>query len=297
MYEKYKNLIDIHIHSAPDIIPRKLNDLELSRRMKGTPIVGAVLKSHYFCTCDRAALVNEVYPDRHLFGGLVLNQSCGGLNSTAVDMAAKTGAKIIWFPTCDAMHEKEIVENEEIEFSKKPAWAKIRLALQKEHDIPYLGILEEDGTISSSAIDVLKSIKANNLVLATGHISQKETMLLVKEASTMGIKKIVITHVTFPSTFFSIEEQLELVSYGAKLEHCYTTYATGKTSINTIAEQIKAVGPENVILSTDLGQPPRVYPDEGLIEFANDICDIGFTVDDVEVMMSENPQNLLGLVL
>ena len=51
---------DTHIHSAPDVLPRKFNDLELAQRFKARRMAGFVLKSHYICTADRATLVRRV---------------------------------------------------------------------------------------------------------------------------------------------------------------------------------------------------------------------------------------------
>ena len=53
---------DTHVHSAPDVLPRKFDDLELAERFKQRKMGGFVLKSHYICTADRATLVRKVCP-------------------------------------------------------------------------------------------------------------------------------------------------------------------------------------------------------------------------------------------
>ena len=58
---------DTHIHSAPDVLPRKFNDLELAQRFKARRMAGFVLKSHYICTADRATLVNATVPEVQAF--------------------------------------------------------------------------------------------------------------------------------------------------------------------------------------------------------------------------------------
>ena len=73
------------------------------------------------------------------------------------------------------------------------------------------------------------------------------------------MKKMVVTHVDFPSTFYDIEQQRELVAMGAQMEHCFTTYGTGKVDFGVTLEQIRAVGADRVICSTDLGQRANVY--------------------------------------
>src|ERR1044071_760092 len=78
---------DTHIHSAPDVLPRKFNDIELAQRFKARRMAGFVLKSHYICTADRATLVNQIVPEIQAFGAIALNNSVGGLNPLALDIA------------------------------------------------------------------------------------------------------------------------------------------------------------------------------------------------------------------
>lgn len=102
-----------------------------------------------------------------------------------------------------------------------------------------------------------------NLILATGHLGKAETFALVKAAVDLKVKKIVVTHPNFPSIDFTKEEQKELAQQGAFMEHCFTTPHSNKTTWEAVYEQIRFVGPQNCILSTDLGQPNGPYPDEG----------------------------------
>ena len=105
----YKELIkgayDLHVHSAPDVLPRKMDDIEMAGRIRESGMAGYAIKSHYFCTSERAELINKLYPDCDAVGTITLNSSTGGINPTAVEMAARSGAKLVWFPTCDSAHE------------------------------------------------------------------------------------------------------------------------------------------------------------------------------------------------
>ena len=100
-----QGIIDMHIHAAPDVRARKLDDLELMEASVQRGVRAIVLKSHNFPTADRAYLVNRVaaekYPDAKFtaFGGLCLNHPAGGLNPDAVETSLKLGAKVIWLPT------------------------------------------------------------------------------------------------------------------------------------------------------------------------------------------------------
>ena len=50
-----KGAYDMHIHTAPDVTPRKCDDLELARRLQAAGMAGCAIKSHYMDTSGRAA--------------------------------------------------------------------------------------------------------------------------------------------------------------------------------------------------------------------------------------------------
>ena len=115
MDTKQKNIldgvIDLHVHTAPDVIHRTYNDLELTDAAVRAGARAIVIKGHHCGTVSRAALCNAynrtVHGDNsfYMYGGLVLNREAGGLNEQAVQTALRMGAKIIWLPTVDAENE------------------------------------------------------------------------------------------------------------------------------------------------------------------------------------------------
>jgi hypothetical protein len=157
---------------------------------------------------------------------------------------------------------------------------------------PTICILKDD-KLKDEVFSVLDIIARFNMILATSHISKAEAFALVKAAKGRKVGRIIITHVDFPSTFYSIEEQKGLVKQGAFVEHCYTTPATGKVAWDVVIDQIRAIGPERVVLTTDLGQTTGVFPDEGLALFAEKLLGNGFSEGAVRKMMVENPASLV----
>ncbi|MEG0542503.1 MAG: DUF6282 family protein, partial [Angelakisella sp.] len=213
---QYKELIrggyDLHVHSAPDVLPRKMDDLEMAQRIIDSGMAGYVIKSHYFCTSERAQLINKLYPGCNAIGSITLNSSVGGINPTAVEMAGRSGAKLVWFPTCDSEHELAHVFDGNPN-KKLPYWAQIILEMKKDGiSAPTINLLE-NGKLIAPVYDVLDILAKYNMVLATSHVSHEETFALVKEASARGVERIIVTHADFPTTFYTIEEQRELVSY------------------------------------------------------------------------------------
>ncbi|AOT70653.1 DUF6282 family protein [Geosporobacter ferrireducens] len=283
---------DLHVHSAPDVLPRKMDDLEMAQRIIKAGMKGYAAKSHYFCTAERAALVNQLYPECHVVGTITLNNSVGGINPSAVEMAGRAGAKIVWFPTCDGAYEQKHVFSGDAN-KKLPYWAQIVIQMKEEGIItPTLSVLE-NGKLTDNTIQVLEIIAKHKMILATAHLSHGETLALVKEAKKRNVERIIVTHVDFPTTFYTIEEQKELVALGAYMEHVYTTWATGKVDFETTLEQIKAIGADHVVLGTDLGQPAGLYPDEGLLLFAQKLVDAGIKEAEVEKMTVHNNTTLL----
>src|ERR671935_2525093 len=284
---------DTHIHSAPDVLPRKFNDLELAERFRARRMAGFVLKSHYICTADRATLVNAIYPDIQAFGAIALNNSVGGLNPLALDIAGRLGTKVCWLPSVDNANELEAVAGQRDE-SKLPYWMSIAREMRA------LGIagsflnVTEDGKVTQATRQCLEIIAKHDMVLATSHIRPSEMLPVVKTAKEVGVQRIVITHPEFPTTLLSIEQQQELARLGAYFERCFTTPNTGKISWEQVYANIREVGPESTILATDLGQTTAPYPDEGLATFIKNLLDNGFSERDVQRMVKDNPAQLLG---
>ncbi len=55
--ELLRGAYDTHIHVAPDVVPRIVDDVSLARRFAELGMDGFVLKSHYTSTAERAAVV------------------------------------------------------------------------------------------------------------------------------------------------------------------------------------------------------------------------------------------------
>ena len=286
-----RDAYDLHIHSAPDVLPRKMDDVEMAQRIIAAGMKGYAIKSHYFCTSERAETIRKIYPRCNALGTITLNSSVGGINPMAVEMAGRSGARIVWFPTVDSEHELAHLANSPSQ--KLPYWAQIKEQMKAEGILSPTICILKNGTLMEHVFSVLDIIARFNMVLATSHISKEETFALVKAAKGRKVERIIITHVDFPSTFYTIDEQKDLLKYGAFVEHCYTTPATGKVAWDTVIEQIRAIGAERIVITTDLGQATNVYPDEGLALFGEKLLANGFSEDDIRTMIVRNPSSLV----
>ena len=79
------------------------------QRFKARHMAGFVLKSHYICTADRATLVNQIVPEVQAFGAIALNNSVGGLNPLALDIAGRLGTASCFLPSVDNANELEAI--------------------------------------------------------------------------------------------------------------------------------------------------------------------------------------------
>ncbi|WP_156290970.1 DUF6282 family protein [Oceanobacillus salinisoli] len=289
MYEKLlEGGYDLHVHTGPDVSERKLDDIDYGKRLINLGMKGFGIKSHYFSSASRARVVNKVVPGLNAIGTLVLNNTVGGLNPLAVEMAAKEGAKIVWMPTFDSENEIEYMNNQ-MGYEELPPWAKVQVDRKKEGKEQSSISILEDGKIKSSVYEILELVAQHNLVLASGHLGKKEIFTLARATKEQGIKKFVVTHPTFSSIALSKEEQKELTEMGAYLEICCGTITPkyGATW-DEIYDQVKYIGPKNFIVSSDMGQVTNPFPDEGLLEAVKRFSNNGFSEDEIKTMTTEN---------
>src|SRR3954452_199154 len=127
--ELVRDGFDPHVHAAPDFAPRRIDDLALARRCVALGIAGFGLKSHYTATAERAAVVTAAVPGIRALGTITLNHAVGGLNATAVEVAARQGARIVWLPAVSS--EKEFGEVDPADpDGKVPVWVRFELELR-----------------------------------------------------------------------------------------------------------------------------------------------------------------------
>jgi hypothetical protein len=289
-----KGAYDTHVHSGPDVLPRRFDDFELARRAQERGMAGFVLKSHYICTADRATLVRQAFPGVQAFGGLALNNSVGGLNPIAVDIAGRLGNKVVWLPTVDSANELENVAGQRDE-SKLPYWMSIARemrALGIAGD--WIEVTDSDGRVTEATRQCLELIAKHDMVLATGHIRPSAMLPVVAAAREAGVRRIVITHPEFPTTLLSIDEQKALQKHDVFFERCFTTPQSGKIPWDQVYENVRQVGASTTILATDLGQATNPYVDEGLAEYIGRFLDAGFSETAVQTMVSANPGAVLN---
>lgn len=266
---------DLHIHSSPDVVARKLTDIALAKAARAAGLAGILIKCHHSPTTARAALASEAVPGILVFGGLVLNRQAGGLNQAAVAAELALGAKEIWLPTLSAANHIRLKGGD-------PAQA-----------VP---VFAEDGRLRPELPPIFEMIAKSGAILGTGHLSPAETEAVVVAAQDCGVAKILVTHPEFEVTAMPLEQQKRLAARGVFFERCFfASNAEQRLPPAELARQIKTVGVETTILASDFGQAANDPPPEGFRRLLAHMQQSGFTAADLDIMTRQNPRRLLGI--
>jgi hypothetical protein len=269
--------IDIHVHSAPDNVPRSMDGLDVSRLARTKGMRGIVLKNHYESTASLAFLARKEAPGLEVFGGIDLNLTVGGMNPAAVEhMTQMTGGwgRIVWMSTFDA-------ENQ-VRYSKESR--------------PFVSVSRE-GQLLPETKAVIGVIARHGLVLATGHVSAPEGLMLLREGRQQGVTHLVVTHAINPPILMDVPQMQEAARLGAFIEFAGSTMANASAAarVENFAQAIRKVGPQFCILSSDLGQEGNPVAPDGFADFLLAMRAKGFSQQEIDTMAKANPAKLLGL--
>jgi hypothetical protein len=269
-----KGAIDIHVHSNPDNVPRSIDGLEVAKMSLQKGMRGIVLKNHFDPTAGLAYLARKAAPGLEVFGGIDLNLPVGGMNVNAVEHMTQMNGKfgrLVWMSTFDA------------ENGARGRSLFVRVA--------------QNGQLLPETKAVIASIAKHQLVLASGHTSAQEALLMFEEGKRLGVQHMVATHGMASPTSLTVEQAKHAISLGAFIEFCgaYLAAPGAQERVDRFAEQIRQVGVEHVVLSSDLGKEGETLPPEGLATFLEALRKKGFSDQELDRMAKQNPATLLGL--
>jgi len=272
-----KGAIDVHVHSYPDDRPRSIHAIDVAKLARTGGMRAIVLKNHWESTAGTAYLVRQVVPDIEVFGGIALNRTVGGINPAAVEhMTRVTGGwgRVVWMPTFEA--ENQVRSSKE--------------------NRPFVSV-SKGGELLPEVKAVIGLIAKHDLVLATGHSTPAEVLMLLREARQQGARRMIVTHAIQPPISMNAAQMKEAASMGAFLEFVGgAPEGQGAAArLDAIAEAIRQVGVASAILSSDLGQQGNPLPPDGFGTYLDAMRTRGFSDGDLSVMAKENPAKLLGL--
>ena len=274
--ELLRGSVDLHVHAAPDpFAERKMDARETVAAAQVAGQAALVLKSHEYPTQPLAWALNSEYEGVEVYGALALDHAVGGLNTDALDTALRIGTRVVWWPTFDS------------------AWSRETFGRWNSPTEP-MTVLDEAGALLSVCHELLDLMGEHDALLCSGHLSPAETLALVRESRRRGVRSLV-THAT--SFGIPLEVQQELAGLGAYVEQCgnatFRAEGGGEAS-EAMRADVRALGPEHVVLSTDLGQATNPPPAVGFGLWMEQFLEDGFSEDEVRQMVQQNPSELMA---
>jgi hypothetical protein len=281
-------VIDMHVHSHPDVFGRNLDDIDIAQLAKARGMRGILLKNHVSETASRAALVMKVVPGVEVFGGIVLNRAVGGVNPDAVEWMHRVyggRGRVVWLPTFESdKHVKTFSKPDAVGLTVAP-----------------------NGKVSPEMEAVLKIIARENLLLATGHVHPEEVIAVTRRARELGVKNILVTHALTNVPGLTMAQAKQVADMGAVIEVCFLQFMAGPnaplpflthwTQIGAkhVAQAVKEIGAKSLVISSDLGQTGNMVHPDGLEAAIGAMKQQGISDADIDIMMRKNPARLLGL--
>jgi hypothetical protein len=272
-----RGAIDVHVHSDPDNVPRSLDGIEAAKQARSKGMRAIVLKNHYDPTAGLAYLARKEAVGLEVFGGIDLNLSVGGMNATAVEHLTQVAGgwgRIVWMSTFDA-------ENQ-VRYSKE--------------NRPFVSV-SRNGALLPETRAVIAAIARHRLVLATGHVSAAEALLLLREGRQQGVAHMIVTHAMNPPVLMDVAQMQEAARLGAMIEFVGGSLATADAParMDRFADAIRRIGAQFCIASSDLGQKGNALPADGFAAFLLALRARGLSAADVDRLAKQNPAALLDL--
>jgi len=161
---------------------------------------------------------------------------------------------------------------------------------------PFVSVAR-NGELLPETKAVISVVAKHRLVLATGHVSSEEALLLLREGRRQGVQHMVVTHALGAPILMDVQQMQEATRLGALIEFVGSTLASTSAAarMERFADAIRKVGPQFCILSSELGQKGNPLPPDGFGEFLAAMRARGFSEQELDRMSKQNPARLLGL--
>lgn len=284
--------IEIHHHGYPEISfdqRMRLDDAETLIHARDAGMAAIVLKSHMWPTVGRAYLLAKQVPGIEVFGSLTMNPIAGGFSPIAVEAAARQGARMQFFPTWGAAHDRKRGG-----FSRHLGHL-IRRAADLSRDTA-LTVTDASGRLKPEVDECLAVAAEYKLAIGTAHISPTESMAVAAGAKKHGIDEVFFQHPDSNSVGATREEIREMAKLGAVIELCALGLmpAYQRVPLSWVLEVLAEVGSEKCVLTSDAFFPWAPPVAETLRMMAGILLDRGVTPAQLRQIMRDTPARLLG---
>src|SRR4029077_7421341 len=159
----------MHCHHGPD--PHRARRVDAAEAVAEAEALGLgaiVLKSHAYPTGPVAILMQKTVERLRVFGGICCDAEVGGLNVAAVEVALRTGAKVVWMPTFSSVIDRRKL--------KLPG--------------PGIPVIDERARLAAAPEEIPPRVKEQDAWAAPGHIELAEQFAIVEPATALGVKTV-----------------------------------------------------------------------------------------------------------
>lgn len=293
--------IDVHVHVDPDApgaggVIRALDIFDAVALAKARGMRGFVFKTHQDAGSAGAAYLvrKHVAPGFEVFGRMASNYATGGVNVAALEHYSQLKGgwgRIFEMPTRDSITATTRPGSmDRATLERTRPW----MLMMPEGTPPYIPVSKNGELLPEvkHLIGVLAKIRTvdsnGRMVLATGHATPEEHLLLAREGRRQGLN-VLLTH---PG---DIPQLPEVAKLGAFIEVTASNIYKNEAGRTAAAALIRKIGAEHIIISTDCGQTGNVYPTDCLALAARGLRAHGITQRELDLMYKINPAKLLWL--
>lgn len=282
--------VDLHVHPAPSPFPRNIGIRGVADQAHAAGFRAILVKSHHHSMVTDIAAVNDAIGGLPLpvYSGVALNNYVGGINPYAVELSLQMGGRMVWMPTVSS--EQHICVHEREEHLKFPSTS---IKLRKTTPI---AVLDDAGNLLPETVEVLQLVKDADAILSTGHMSPPEITAVLRTANRMGLRRLVVNHPNFVIEANPAQAR-EWVDLGAVVEHGLVQYDDRTTffqwQVDTMLSFIDAVGIDNTIIGSDLGQKSNPFPVNSYERVLGQLLDAGVSREDVRKLVAVNTGRVL----
>jgi len=123
-------------------------------------------------------------------------------------------------------------------------------------------------------------------------VSPVEAIALFRAAKDAGITRMIATH---PSAVSTVDQQHEMASLGAYLEHTFLACmpARNTMSVDELVESLNTLGVDRCVVTTDFGQWMNPPAAEGMRMAIAALLGAGMASEQVSAVVKDNPRQLI----
>ncbi|MEE8449346.1 MAG: DUF6282 family protein [Thermodesulfobacteriota bacterium] len=277
-------LVDLHTHPGLG----RADPLALAKQASRAGMRALVFKMTNAPSMEVAGVVNDTvreWAQREglepvtCFGSLVFNTFLGGVNLDLARRSIRAGAKALWMPTLTSAYH--LMRTKGISFEEA-----------KRQGVYLLN----NGKLKPEAKDVLKLALDKDVILSFGHLSPHEIFALAEEANRIKFAKVMVDH-PFASVVGLVPEDFpRLANLGVFINFTYFELSPyGGVNPEEMANWVKEIGPERVLLSSDVGPEVLPNPVESMRLLTAMLQAGGIEQSWIKMMAADNACRLLGL--